>query len=90
LTRHGFVSFSFAWLWKISCGHPGFYLSGKCNLLLLHFLAYLLAGLQKVTTDKEKLLEGAHKLKQVAAMVYACHEQNGDSRQLAIVVVALT
>jgi hypothetical protein len=45
-------------------------------------------GLQKVATDKEKLLEGAHKLKRVAAMVYSREEKNGgDSRQLAIVAL---
>jgi hypothetical protein len=60
----------------------------KCNHLLFHILAYLLAGLQKVATDKEKLLKDAHKLKQVAAMVYSRQDQNGgSSRQLAIVAL---
>jgi hypothetical protein len=46
------------------------------------------AGLQKVPTDKGKLLEGAHKLKQVAAMVYSRQDKNGgDSHQLAIVAL---
>jgi hypothetical protein len=43
------------------------------------------AGLQKDASDKKKLLEGAHKLKQAAAMVYARQEHNDDSCELAIV-----
>jgi hypothetical protein len=43
-------------------------------------------GLQKDAADKEKLIEGAHKLKQVAASVYA--RQDDGSRQLAIMTMS--
>jgi hypothetical protein len=43
------------------------------------------AGLQKDVADKEKLIEGANKLKQVAALVYA--RQDDGSHQLAIVTM---
>jgi hypothetical protein len=39
-------------------------------------------GFQKDTADKNKLLEGAEKMKQVAAAVYSSHQV--DPRQLAI------
>jgi hypothetical protein len=45
------------------------------------------AGLQNDVVDKEKLLKGAHKLKKVAAMVYARPKHNDGSRQLAIMAM---
>jgi hypothetical protein len=56
------------------------------SVISFYFISLLIywAGLQKDVSDKEKLLEGAHKLKQAAAMVYARQEHNDDSRELAI------
>jgi glucose dehydrogenase len=42
-------------------------------------------GLQKDATDKERLIEGANRLKQVATLVYS--RQVEDSHQLAIVTM---
>jgi hypothetical protein len=42
-------------------------------------------GLQKDVADKERLIEGANRLKQVATLVYS--RQVEDSRQLAIVTM---
>jgi hypothetical protein len=43
------------------------------------------AGLQKDAADKERLIEGANRLKQVATSVYS--RQVEDSHQLAIVTM---
>jgi hypothetical protein len=43
------------------------------------------AGLQKHAAEKERLIEGANKLKQVATLVYSRQEEG--SRQLAIVTM---
>jgi hypothetical protein len=54
------------------------------------FYSILFVGLFEITkdvVDKEKLLEGAHKLKQVAASVYTRQEHSDGSRRLAIVTM---
>jgi hypothetical protein len=50
-------------------------------------LLIYLAGLQKLAADKEKLSEGAHKLKQAATSIYSRQAQTtvADSHQLAVV-----
>jgi hypothetical protein len=45
------------------------------------------AGLQKDFADKEKLLEGARKLKQVDASIYSKRQADVDPHQLTLVNV---
>jgi hypothetical protein len=52
-------------------------------------LGVVFAGLQKDAADNKKLLEGAHKLKQVAASVYARQELGEGSRQLCVYSLVL-
>jgi hypothetical protein len=59
----------------------------QCNLFFLHLSSCVLASLQKDFADKKKLLEGARKLKQVAALIYSNRQADVDPHQLTLVNV---
>jgi hypothetical protein len=66
------------------------YILKSPSVIIFYSISLLLywAGLQKLLSDKEKLTEGAQKLKQVAAYVYSRQAKvptDTEARQLAVI-----
>jgi hypothetical protein len=86
-----FILASVCWaIWNVHIKITfGKYTLKSPSLITFYSISLLIywAGLQKLAADKEKMSEGAHKVKQVATSVYSRQAQTtiADSHQLAMV-----